>query len=361
MNMSLLHVSDERVNSLARIVYDKHFELDPKLDVEYDDRRKRLMYEDILYNLSYLDTAMKFNDDKIFSDYAVWLYQLLCNLMKNLERERIKEHMVLHYQILHNVLQETLPEEEAQKASHHIRNAIEATENEAIQFQLSDRFASGRYGPIKKEYLHCILNNDTKGALRVIADAEKSGIPIDDICVEILQEVMCEIGNLWHQDKIKVDKEHYCTAVTQVALAQFHPTIFSKPRNGYTILTCCVGSELHEMGIRMVSDVFENNGWDSIYLGAAVPANAILNCIEENSPDLVALSVTMPQHLTLCFEIVNEIRKKYQDIKIAVGGRAFQTTNELWKQWDVDIAADNAVQLVLWADEHIVKKTRGSS
>ena len=70
MNMSLLHVSDERVNSLARIVYDKHFELDPKLDVEYDDRRKRLMYEDILYNLSYLDTAMKFNDDKIFSDYA---------------------------------------------------------------------------------------------------------------------------------------------------------------------------------------------------------------------------------------------------------------------------------------------------
>ena len=361
MNMSLLHVSDERVNSLARIVYDKHFELDPKLDVEYDDRRKRLMYEDILYNLSYLDTAMKFNDDKIFSDYAVWLYQLLCNLMKNLERERIKEHMVLHYQILHNVLQETLPEEEAQKASHHIRNAIEATENEAIQFQVSERFASGRYGPIKKEYLHCILNNDTKGALRVIADAEKSGIPIDDICVEILQEVMCEIGNLWHQDKIKVDKEHYCTAVTQVALAQFHPTIFSKPRNGYTILTCCVGSELHEMGIRMVSDVFENNGWDSIYLGAAVPANAILNCIEENSPDLVALSVTMPQHLTLCFEIVNEIRKKYQDIKIAVGGRAFQTTNELWKQWDVDIAADNAVQLVLWADEHIVKKMRGSS
>ena len=359
--MSLLHVADEKVNRLARIIYDKHFELDPKLDVEYDDRRKRLMYEDILYNLSYLDTAMKFNDDKIFSDYAVWLYQLLCNLMKNLERERIKEHMVLHYQILHNVLQETLPEEEAQKASHHIRNAIEATENEAIQFQVSERFASGRYGPIKKEYLHCILNNDTKGALRVIADAEKSGIPIDDICVEILQEVMCEIGNLWHQDKIKVDKEHYCTAVTQVALAQFHPTIFSKPRNGYTILTCCVGSELHEMGIRMVSDVFENNGWDSIYLGAAVPANAILNCIEENSPDLVALSVTMPQHLTLCFEIVNEIRKKYQDIKIAVGGRAFQTTNELWKQWDVDIAADNAVQLVLWADEHIVKKTRGSS
>ena len=359
--MSLLHVSDEKVNRLARIVYDKHFELDPKLGVEYDDRRKRLMYEDILYNLSYLDTAIRFNDNKIFPDYAVWLYQLLCHLMKNLDRERIKEHMVLHYQILNDILQETLPEEEAQKASYHLQKAIEVTENEAIQFQVSDRFAAGKYGPIKKEYLNCILNNDTKGALQVVTDAEKSGIPIDEICVEILQEVMCEIGNLWHQDKIKVDKEHYCTAVTQVAMSQFHPIIFSKPRNGYTILTCCVGSELHEMGIRMVSDVFENNGWDSIYLGAAVPNDAILNCIEENRPDLVALSVTMPQHLALCFDIVNEIREKYQDIKIAVGGRAFQTTDELWKQWDVDIAADNAVQLVLWADEHIVKKMRGSS
>ncbi len=33
------------LNDIARRVFDKHFELDPKLNLEYDDRRKMLMYD----------------------------------------------------------------------------------------------------------------------------------------------------------------------------------------------------------------------------------------------------------------------------------------------------------------------------
>ena len=356
----MIHLADDTMNRIARVVYDRHFELDPKLHTEYDDRRKRLMYEDILYNLSYLDTALKVNDDKIFVSYSVWVYELLCHLMKDLNGDRIKDQMVLHYKILHDVLQEKLPEAEAQAACQCLQKAMAATESQAIQSHVSDRFSSGPYAPIRKNYLNCILNNDTDGALQVVADAEQSGIPIDDILVEILQEVMHEIGHLWHQNKIKIEQEHYCTAVTQVAMSQFHSTIFSKPRNGYKILTCGVGSELHEMGIRMVSDVFENNGWDSIFLGTINSGDFVLHAIKENGPDLVGISVTMPQYLSVCQDIVSEIRQKYPDLKIAVGGWAFQLTNELWKQWGVDVKVENAAELVSWADQHIIKGS-GSS
>ena len=351
----MFHLTDEKMNAIARVVYDRHFELDPKLHTEYNDRRKRLMYEDILYNLSYIQTALNVNDEKIFVSYSVWLYQLLCNLMKDLDKQRIRDQMVLHYQILRDVVKEMVPEPEAQEIGRYLDKAAAATENQAIQFHVSDRFASGRYAAIRQEYLACILNNDSDGALAVVAAAQQSGIPIDDILVEILQEVMAEIGNLWHQNKIRIDQEHYCTAVTQVAIGQLHPAIFSKPRNGYKILTAGVGSELHEMGIRMVSDVFENNGWDSIFLGTVKSGDIVIQAIEENKPDLVGISVTMPQYLTLCRDIVGEVRKKYPDLKIAVGGWAFHLTNELWKQWNVDVKVEDAAQLVSWADQHIIK------
>lgn len=44
----------------------------------------------------------------------------------------------------------------------------------------------------------------------------------------------------------------------------------------------------------MVADLFENDGWDGIFLGAAVPEDSMLEAIRSDKPDLVALSVTMP-------------------------------------------------------------------
>ena len=355
--MSLLfHNSNEKVSELARKVYERHFELDPKLNEEYNDRQKRLMYNDILYNLEYLHVAMKFNDDKIFKEYAVWIYQLLCHLIVNLDRERIKDQMILHYEILRESLSDFLTSEEMSMAHRHLNNAIDATENECINFHVSNRFESLKYADIRKEYLNYLLNNDTKNAYRTIQKAIESGIPIQRIYIDVLQEVMYEVGNLWHQNKISIDKEHYCTSATQMILSQFYSIVFNTPKNARKVLSCCVENELHEMGIRMVSDLFDYRGWDSIYLGAAVPKEAILKAIGEHKPDLVALSVTMPQHLPICFDTVNAIREQYKQIKISVGGRAFQTTNELWNKWDVDICVEDVEQLIDWADKTIRNK-----
>lgn len=94
---------------------------------------------------------------------------------------------------------------------------------------------------------------------------------------------------------------------------------------------------------------------DSYYLGAALPLDSLLNAIDEHKPDLVALSVTMPFHLPLCREMVIAIKERYKETKVAVGGRAFFSAKGLWEKWGADIFTENAVQLVKWADENIVK------
>ncbi|MBN2852269.1 MAG: cobalamin-dependent protein [Clostridia bacterium] len=353
--MSLLFYNlNDDMKSLAKLIFEKHFELDPKLNTEYDDRRKMLMYEDILYSLGFLDTSIKFSDDKIFVDFTVWIYQLMCNLMKDLSRERLKDQMVLHLTIMRTVYLEHFSEK-GDSITSLIDIAIKAVKEQSDSFEDNKKIETGKFIDIKKDYLECLLKNDTKGAVELIGNIAKSGIDLIDIYINIIQEVMYEVGNLWHRNLITVDKEHYCTATTQVVLSQFYPVIFSSPRNGLKLLSCCVGSELHEMGIRMLSDLFEYNGWDSIYLGAAVPKQAILSSIRENMPELVALSVTMPQHLSLCLDIVTSIKEKYPAMKVAVGGRAFKSTTRLWDKWNIDVYTENADQLIEWANQNIVK------
>ncbi|MFW5838907.1 MAG: cobalamin B12-binding domain-containing protein, partial [Bacillota bacterium] len=202
----------------------------------------------------------------------------------------------------------------------------------------------------KQTYLNYLLEEQSKDAINYIIELKKQGFSIDVIYEDILQPVMKKVGELWHKNMITVDKEHYITSITQVTMAQFYQDIFSTSRKNHTLIACSVGSELHEMGARMVSDLFEYHGWDSTYLGAAVPEIDLLNNIESNQPDLVVLSVTMPQHLLLCKSLIEKIKALDAPPKIAVGGRAFTLTNDIWKTWPVDTSKPTAHDLVEWAE-----------
>lgn len=355
MNLIVQNV-DDKLKKIARKVYEQQLGLDPKLHQYYNEQQKRVMYNDIIYNLEILVVALKFSDGRLFRVYAVWIYQLFCSQIKNVDRKGIRDQMILHYELLGDALSAELPENQMKKARKYLSEAIRVTISECLTPTSPRGFVTRDYQSIKADYLGFMLKNDTRGALEIIAAAAAAGVPIEEIYTNILQEVMHEVGNLWHQSIITVDKEHYCTATTQIALAQFYPVIFGSVKNGYKILSGCVGSELHEMGIRMISDLFEYHGWDSYYLGAAVPKEAILHAIKANHYDLVALSVTMPHHLPLCFELVKAIRQQNPRIKIAVGGRAFQVTDDLCKKWAVDISTKNARQLLDWAQTTFIQK-----
>jgi MerR family transcriptional regulator, light-induced transcriptional regulator len=211
--------------------------------------------------------------------------------------------------------------------------------------------ALNKYDDIAKRYLFTLLEGNKSSAYSIIDKAVEDGITLPDIYVKILQSAMYEVGELWYKNKITVDKEHYCTAVTQSIMAGFYGTIFRTPRTGRTMLACCVSSELHEMGPRMICDIFEMAGWDTVYIGAAVPVDAILHAVKENKPHLLVLSVTMPHHLDDCLEITKAARAddELKNLRIAVGGRAFDHISDPAKKWDADIYTKDAVALSKWA------------
>ena len=313
------------------------------------ERARKIIYRDTRYNIDYLYTAYVLGDKKIMNTYAVWLYELMVGIHKHrFTREQTKEYVIFHLEAIKKAIPDVVSAEKQQE----LQEIMEEAQQCIRAYTPSEEpTKNARYEKEIEEYMNCLFQKDTRKAIGLIRKYVDQGMDLDDIYVEILSESMKRVGELWHTAEITVDTEHYCTSVTQMAMAQMYDLLFDGERKNKTILSVCPGMELHEMGARIITDLFENHGWDSIFLGAAVPVDYIMDSVRENQPDLVTLSVSMPQHLIDCEKAVREIKDEFPDIKVAVGGKAFESTDDIWKKWPVDIYSKDARELLTKADE----------
>ena len=201
---------------------------------------------------------------------------------------------------------------------------------------------------LAQRYLGALLEGRRRKAGRLILDAFESGTPVADIYLNVFQPVQHEVGRLWQLNEISVAQEHYCTAATQLVMGQLYPHIFSGERAGRTFVAACIGGDLHEIGLRMVADFMEMAGWDTYYLGADVPTDAIVRTLAERGADVLGISVTMPFHLAAAERLIAAVRAREatRDVKILVGGMPFNALPMLWQKTGADGFARDAQQAV---------------
>lgn len=330
------------------------FECESRDNEEYfsqlSKKVQKIIYRDTRYNIDFLYTAYTLKDAKIMEKYAIWLYELMDAILKKHSSINTVDYVLNHLGYIQQAIQQVLPQEKQSELLTLIELGQESIKKHVYDSQKIIE-QSSLYEKEIQLYMDSLLKKDMKQSMYLIQQFKKQGISIVDIYVDILAESMRRVGEMWHKAKITVDVEHYCTSTTQLAMSQMYPEIFSHERKNKKILCGCPGSELHEMGARMIADVFENDGWDSIYLGAAVPEDAFLDAISSHQPDLIALSVTMPQHLIECRDLVKKIKKDFPTTIVAVGGRAFKSTNDMWSLWPIDLYSEDARDFLRQANQ----------
>ena len=319
-------------------------------------RVEKIIRRDTRYNVDFLYTSYVLNDDLVISRYAAWLLTLMEGVLRGRATDdEVATYVVDHFEFIREGARRALAADKLPRIERLItcaQESVRSARDAAGRADAASREASEhRYEAEIERYMESLFARDARKTMRLVKHFVDEGIPVNDVYVDILAESMRRVGELWHESEISVDAEHYCTSVTQTAMTQMYLDIFSSKRRGKTILCACPGAELHEMGARMVADIFENDGWDSVYLGAAVPEDYLLSAIEENNPDIVALSVTMPQFLIDCEAAVRAIRREFPELFIAVGGGAFADTHDIWKQWPVDLHTTDARDLLRRANE----------
>ncbi|MDT8377583.1 MAG: cobalamin-dependent protein [Desulfotignum sp.] len=182
-------------------------------------------------------------------------------------------------------------------------------------------------GALYQNYLTLLLDGDRRACAQIVQQLLDDDIAIQTLYHDLFQKSMYEVGRLWEFNRISVAKEHLVTAITEGLLNLVYPRLFEKAsvdsRNEKKVVISCAANEFHQVGGKMVADIFELNGWDSQFLGANTPVDQMLAHIQEEKPDLVGLSVSVYFNMPALRSGIEAIRGNFLHLDILVGGQAF--------------------------------------
>lgn len=214
-----------------------------------------------------------------------------------------------------------------------------------------------------QRFLDAIRRGDRRAAFRVLDEALDAGADARDIYIGVVQPAMREIGRLWEENRLTVAEEHLATAIAEAALGRTFERVFIwRDERTPRLLAACADTERHQMGLRMLCDLLELDGWETTYLGGSVPVDSLVDLVVRHEPDVVALSATIAPHVPRVREAIRAIRAA--DLPrtplIAVGGRAFLADVSLADRIGADLTAADAADAVRLLDERVRRGPRAA-
>lgn len=336
----------EQQTALAQLITSIHFTEKPELETRYGKSGKEKTLQDALYHLSYLTEAIRAKSEAIFISYIEWIRIVL--EARNVPVEILIDNLIY----VEKACAQLLSAETLEVIKPYLEKGIQHL-NSVKTFPPSFLREDNPLHTNASQYLSFLLEGKRKEAKEIIDDLLRKKHSIISIYENVFKVTQYEIGLLWQTNKITVAHEHYCTAATQVIMANIYPLVFETRKKGLNMVACSISGDLHEIGIRMLSDLFELDGWNTYYLGSNMPDVNILTALKEQDADILALSVTIPFHLSKAEILINKIRKDaaLDKLKILVGGYTLNTVPDLWKQLGADGYAHNAQDALMLANQ----------
>jgi MerR family transcriptional regulator, light-induced transcriptional regulator len=177
--------------------------------------------------------------------------------------------------------------------------------------------------PVHHHFLSTLLSGD-RSSCSGIAHEYAGQHSVSDLYENLFKQSLYDIGKLWERNKISVATEHMASSIVEAILNEFYEDILSDEPNNRKVIVACVENEYHQIGIKMVSDVFEMNGWQTHFLGANTPTHDLIVYAKTISPDLIAISLSIYFNLPTLDTMIQTIRRELGGgVPLLIGGQAF--------------------------------------
>ncbi len=181
-------------------------------------------------------------------------------------------------------------------------------------------------------FYNALVDGDKDGCANLVQSLIEEGVYLKDIYVELFQKSLYRIGKLWDDNKLSIPEEHMATRIIEYLINRFAPV--GKSNSNKKVVIACIDKEFHEIGAKMVSNIFELNGWKSYYLGASVPNKEILKFVKRIDPDIIALSWSLYLNLGRFLEVLDHLTRFFPTKKILIGGQALsENPNNILKKY----------------------------
>jgi methanogenic corrinoid protein MtbC1 len=313
---------------------------------QFGSRGRDACREDLAFHLEFLKPVLEFGILAPMADYLRWLASVLA------ARSIPGEHLTLSLDWL------------AEFFTANMEPSDSAVVTAALLAARTKLFAAGETplvpeappdpGPAR-EFETALLAGDQRRALAVVNSCIDSGHDLVDVELHVIKAAMYRIGEQWQENQVTVAQEHIATAIVEsvmtAALLRSPPPA---PIDKQVLLACVAGNH-HTVGLRIVADSFQLNGWEVQYLGANVPTPSLIRQIGKWSPDLVGLSLSFAQQMPAVKDVIAQLRARFgrERPPVMIGGLAVNRFDRLVdmvgadaRSFDAQAAIGTAKQLV---------------
>jgi len=324
------------------------------MEMRYGADGRRMWNQEVLARIAHLAEAVALDREKIFIGNALWSKTAF------IARELNSVDLSKNLECMKSVLIEQFPKSISNFTTPMINHAVEHLKQnqECVASPLSQ---AGTSRDLARMYLMHLLRRDRNEAERLISELSQNGLAFAQICEGILVPAMAEIGHMWHVQEASIADEHYCTNATQQILEVLRSKTPRKAPNGYLVVTACVGGDFHDLGIKVLSAIYETEGWTVECLGANTPAQEIAESVGpqvyRGAADLLALSATTSLRLRSIQNAIKEVRATPtgKNIPILVGGQPFQHMDDLWQVVGANAQSSNASESLEIAHQLVIQ------
>lgn len=303
----------------------------------FGKRGRQTCRQDILYHIDYLQGALIGDEPSLFTQYALWLKDVLSS------RGLPAEHLGISFELLATFFSNNLPAAEARAIS----AILEAGRSELAQDAPPAVYGETAFPihPEAERYRVSILQGQHKTALSLMLEAMNKGSSLTQASVQLVQPALYQVGNLWQNNQVTVSQEHLATAISLKVLAGAYMEALFSPPVGKTAMFACVEGNHHSVGLQILSDGFETVGWDVLYLGTNLPTQDLLHEVDGKRPALLALSISLPNQISTARQTIEMLHAEMGSAcpAIWVGGLSALSDQKIWRIIKADGWAADAV------------------
>ena len=195
-----------------------------------------------------------------------------------------------------------------------------------------------------------IAGNQTR-ASEIIEDSISKRWAPTTIYVSLVAHSMTEIGALWHRGKVNISTEHRATQIAFRLLSHAKNSYPEASRTGLSAIVSGVAGDTHLGGALVFADLLRFDGWNVDFLGTDTPSDAILEIVKSKEPELLCLSVTLPDQIATAAKTINMVKNTVPSTTVIVGGGAINNSGSHNSLETADHVTSDAATALKWISE----------
>ena len=318
----------------------------PTLLVQFGEQGRQATREDLGYHLEFLQPVIELGVLQPFVDYLRWLESILRS------RNVPTSYLPLSLDWFAEFFSTRLPAEDAAI----VAAALEASKSE---LQAANGLPMAYLRGMPEPWDACeafeeeLLAGQHRKAWAIFQQSLEAGQDYVETALHLVQPALYRIGQKWQENKISVSREHLASAIAQGILARGYSHAQPAPRRHGKVVLACVAENDHALGLTMVADALELEGWEVFNLGANNPTKSIAPLVRETGSKLVGLSVSLPRHFSAARETIHQLTAQGGAVRprIMLGGVAINQFEPLARLLGADSGPSNAKETVKFAHQ----------